>query len=107
MTLFSFKALKKAYYQVQFEEKLNTIISEAVTDAEREIFLFAKDEKINDLLAELLKKVNQLVNKYKMNSKGNELVSYASEQFKSHVNRYIAENIQYLPTRSTAQPIRF
>ncbi len=107
MPLFSFKALKKAYYQVQFDEKLNAIINEAVTDAEREIFLFAKDEKINDILADLLKNVNQLVNKYKLNSKGNELLSQVSKQFKHRINCYIAENIKYLPNRSTTQPMPF
>jgi len=107
MPLFSFKALKQAYRQVQFDDKLNALTNEAATDVDTEIFLFAKDEKINELLAILMKDVDKLISKYKMNGKRDEIVSKVSSEFKMHVNNYILNNIQYLPTRDRSQPLPF
>lgn len=107
MPLFSFKALKKAYRQVQFEDKLGSIVAEATDDAFREIFLFAGDVKIKELLSKLLKDVEKLINRYKMHEKRDEIIRTTSRQFQEYVNQYIVNNIKYLPTRDRTQPLPF
>lgn len=107
MPLFSFKALQNAYRQVQFEEKLHSTIEEAVENADRDIFLFAKDSQIKESLHRLLKDVNNLITKYKMDEKRAEIINKTSSQFKQHVNNYIVNNIKHLPNRNRTQPLPF